>query len=38
MKIKPSKSRTISIVKGRLVDRKFSVDGEPNPTVLDALV
>lgn len=33
MEIKPSKSRSISIVKGRLSDEKFNINGEAIPTV-----
>ena len=33
MKIKPSKSRSISIVKGKLSDQRFLIGDEPIPTV-----
>ncbi|KAK7929282.1 hypothetical protein WMY93_005677 [Mugilogobius chulae] len=35
MKIKPSKSRSISIVKGQLVSETFFVSEEPIPTILE---
>ncbi|XP_062888558.1 uncharacterized protein LOC134337458 [Mobula hypostoma] len=33
MKIKPSKCRSISIVKGQVTDKRFHIDGTPVPTV-----
>ena len=33
MKLKPSKSRSISIVKGKLVDQRFYIDDTPIPLV-----
>lgn len=33
MKIKPSKSRSISIVKGKLLDHRFHIGEEPIPTI-----
>ena len=35
MEIKPSKSRSISIVKGQLTNERFHVNNEPIPTVLE---
>ncbi len=35
MKLKPSKSRSISIVRGKLVDQRFHIDETPIPTVLE---
>ncbi len=35
MKLKPSKSRSISIVRGKLVDQKFHINKTPIPTVLE---
>ncbi|CAJ1074008.1 hypothetical protein D4764_02G0002730, partial [Xyrichtys novacula] len=35
MEIKPSKSRSISIVKGQLSNERFHVNNEPIPTVLE---
>ena len=35
MAIKPSKSRSISIVKGQLVNERFHISNEPIPTVLE---
>ena len=35
MKVKPSKSRSLSIVKGKVVDKKFAINEEIMPTVLD---
>ncbi|XDV11573.1 hypothetical protein PO909_000474, partial [Leuciscus waleckii] len=35
MEIKPSKSRSISIVKGQLTNERFQVNNEPIPTVLE---
>lgn len=32
MKLKPSKCRSISIVKGQVTDRRFYVGGTPVPT------
>lgn len=36
MKINPSKSRSISIVKGKLSGHRFYIDEEPIPTVREA--
>jgi len=33
LELKPSKSRSISIVKGKVVDKTFFINGEPIPTV-----
>jgi len=33
MQVKPSKSRSISIVKGKVVDKRFFINGEAIPTV-----
>jgi len=33
MQLKPSKSRSISIVKGKVVDKAFFINGEATPTV-----
>jgi len=33
--LKPSKSRSISIGKGKIVDKTFFINGEPIPTVSD---
>lgn len=35
MKLKPSKSRNLSIVRGKLVDQIFHIDETPIPTVLE---
>lgn len=35
MEIKPSKSHSISIVKGQLVTERFHINGEPIPTILE---
>ena len=35
MEIKPSKSRSISIVKGKLTNERFQVNNDPIPTVLE---
>ena len=35
MEIKPSKSRSISIVKGQLANERFHINNEPIPTVLE---
>ncbi len=35
MEIKPSKSRSISIVKGQIVNERFLINGEPIPTILE---
>jgi hypothetical protein len=35
MKVKPSKSRSLSIVKGKVVDKKFAINEEVMPTVLE---
>ncbi|KAI2667638.1 Retrovirus-related Pol polyprotein from type-2 retrotransposable element R2DM [Labeo rohita] len=35
MKLKPSKSRSISIVRGKLIDQKFHIDETPIPMVLE---
>jgi len=33
MQFKPSKSRSISVVKGKVVDKTFFINGEAIPTV-----
>lgn len=35
MKVKPSKSRSISVVKGKLAEHHFYISGEPIPTVAE---
>ncbi|KAL3999364.1 acyl-CoA thioesteraes 11 [Sarotherodon galilaeus] len=35
MEFKPSKSRSISIIKGKLTAKQFYISGEPIPTVLE---
>ena len=35
IKVKPSKSRNLSIVKGKVVDKKFVINEEVMPTVLE---
>lgn len=35
MEIKPSKSRSIFIVKGQLANERFHVNNEPLPTILE---
>ena len=38
MRIKPSKSRSILIYRGKLSDKKFSIDGEEIPTIREKSV
>lgn len=38
MKIKPSKSRSISIYRGKVSGRKFAIDGEEIPTIREKSV
>ncbi len=35
MEIKPSKSRSISIIKGQIVNERFYINDEPIPTILE---
>ncbi len=35
MEIEPSKSRSISIIKGQIVNERFYINGEPIPTILE---
>ena len=35
MKVKPSKSRSLSILKGKVVDKKFTLNEEVMPAVLE---
>jgi len=37
MQFKPSKSRSISIVKGKVVDKSFFINGDAIPTVSEKL-
>ena len=34
MKVKPSKSRSLSIIKGKVIDKKFAINEEVKPTLL----
>jgi len=38
MQLKPSKSRSISIVKGKVVDKTFFINGEAIPTISEKAV